>query len=146
MSPDDLPQYLWAVWPPPGGVVSRICYSNEIPNKYVTTYFPQRGIGAILFAIHADEDVNSQNNRQGEVTDRTDLYVDDEEALADTVNIGFTGTFLDTADNQGVSHRYAGYYVTWLPELTLGRHDARIELVHENGEVSAYSWEFFVLP
>ncbi len=137
----EVPAFLGRVWPVPGEQLSEHCYTNSLSFDYNNG----RGIGAIFLTAGIDLDLLSPP--ASSIDQRIQLFVDDQLVPKDDAVIIEHLTELIEKDEAGnVIHtgRSGSYYLAWTPLLEVGVHEARFEVIRDNGELLTFSWGFTI--
>lgn len=141
---DDLPEFLFYVWPIPNSEVSLSCYDLTMQSDDPSQIATGRGVGVHLFVGAIDVLLDSPDN----VYQRIDLYIDDEKISSETIiitNGGVELIYLDGVGNVTPTGKSADYQISWAPFLSSGFHEARVEITTDNGEILTYEWTFTIV-
>jgi hypothetical protein len=131
----EYPDYIYQVWPVPGGVFSRACYQASF-NDYDPEY---RGVGVNLYR----RDIDTQfSDGSTPLEPRVKLYIDGSLVPGDSGIGSEAGEILPLNMKSYNPPITAQYWMSWAPELGVGEHEAKIEITRDNGEVLEYSWSF----
>jgi hypothetical protein len=133
----EYPEYIYQVWPVPDGKFSQACYQESI-NQLDTVY---RGIGIYLYIRHIDTQFSDDSTP---LPIRVKLYVDGLLLPNTSILISVTGEIVDQYRKSYNPPIPEQIMMSWVPDLGVGKHEARIEITRDNGEVLEYSWSFKV--
>jgi len=134
-----MPNAFEKIWPGPGEVIDLDCFKKG-QDANCSNF--RRGVGASLSIMYID--LNLFEEPPTPVYLRTELYVDGEKISRNTFQwvedlLAFAVTY---KNGTTTPERSAGYDVSWLPDLKVGKHEARLEVARDNGEVIEYTWHF----
>ena len=129
----EYPEYIYKVWPAPDGKFSQACYEESVKNLY-----PEyRGVGIYLYI--RDIDTHFSDNSTP-LPLRVKLYVDELLLPDDSIRVSIAGDVLDQYMKSYNPPIPELVMMSWAPELGIGKHEARVEITRDNGEVLEYSW------
>jgi len=131
------------VWPYPGSEVTSRCYDETLTEQQHTDV-TGRGVGATILVYNIDTSLTSNDPPED---DRVHLYVDDERASEKSLiftNWLMQLVYIDEHGNETPSSKSTEYSLSWAPHLSPGLHEARIEIIRDNGELLTYEWSFTI--
>ncbi|MCP4986411.1 MAG: hypothetical protein GY928_10215 [Colwellia sp.] len=144
----ELPIFLGKVWPAPTEVIDIEAYNRKKQAASIT----DSGIGVTIIPSQIDsvenlsQDANTAYNYYAKIST---LYLDGEELSKEDIHNFYAGTGIvlgQARDENGNMLQYdAGpYYITWLPTISPGTHEANFNLINKEEETFEFSWCFTI--
>jgi hypothetical protein len=136
------PDFVAEVWPAPNAVISKSAYMDSL--KVSTPLGMSKGVSV---AILINEVNDYRKPAAQSIASRASLDVDGTPAAMDKYQ--YNGLLQATfRDENGVQHTVerGPLYISWSPILGTGRHQVRLQMMNNIGEMLEYRWEFTITP